>query len=235
MKNELWPYRRTGRWCEHAQRSSLALSQQRICALMHWKSIEEPTNPVWQLATCTWNFYKNRNMSKALFDITPDGCLSMLLDCHGMHGGSAPDLEKKITLTCGLLEKLDPSDSVMAERDFTIGDFLEGKGSSLDIPSFLSKKDQLLAVEFIKTRRIAKLWIYGECQMERIKNCKILEFSQSLCMMFRQYLCACVCVCLCVCACVRACVCVCVCVCARARGLPKVHQVHIQEKEKRKE
>ena len=37
MKNELWPYRRTGRWCEHAQRSSLALSQQRICALLHWK------------------------------------------------------------------------------------------------------------------------------------------------------------------------------------------------------
>ena len=94
------------------------------------------------------------------------------------YGGSAPDLEKKITLTCGLLEKLDPGDSVMAERDFTIGDFLEGKGSSLDIPSFLSKKAQLLAVEFIKTRRIAKLWIYGECQMERMaKNCKILEFS----------------------------------------------------------
>ena len=25
------------------------------------KSIEEPTNPVWQLATCTWNLYSNRN------------------------------------------------------------------------------------------------------------------------------------------------------------------------------
>ena len=141
------------------------------------KSIEEPTNPVWQLATCTWNLYKNRNMSKAFFDnvITPDGCLSMCLDCHGMEGLRL--IWKKIILTCGLLEKLDPSDSVMAERDFTIGDFLEGKGSSLDIPSFLSKKDQPLAVEFIKTRRIAKLWIYGECQMERIKNCKFLEFS----------------------------------------------------------
>ena len=52
------------------------------------KSIEEPTNPVWQLATCTWNLYKNRNMSKALFDnvITPDGCLSMCLNCHDMEG-----------------------------------------------------------------------------------------------------------------------------------------------------
>ena len=49
------------------------------------KSIEEPTNPVWQLATCTWKLYKNRNMSKAFFDnvITPDGCLSMCLNCHG--------------------------------------------------------------------------------------------------------------------------------------------------------
>ena len=152
-------------------------------------------------------------MSKALFDITPDGCLSMCLDCHGME--SLCLIWRKITLTCGLLEKLNPGDSVMAERDFTIGDFLEGKGSSLDIPAFLSKKDQLLAAEFIKTRRIAKLWIYGECQMERIKNCKILEFSQSLCMMFRKYLCVSVCVCVCVCVCVRvrACVCVCVCVC----------------------
>ena len=32
--------------------------------------------------------------------------------------------KKKITLTCGLLEKLDPSHLVIAERDFTIGDFL---------------------------------------------------------------------------------------------------------------
>ena len=51
---------------------------------------------------------------------------------------------RKITLKGGLLEKLDPGDSVMAERDFTIGDFLEGKGPSLNIPSFLSKKDQQL-------------------------------------------------------------------------------------------
>ena len=37
------------------------------------------------------------------------------------YGGSAPDLEKKkVTLTCGLLEKLDHSDPVMAERYFFI-------------------------------------------------------------------------------------------------------------------
>ena len=84
-------------------------------------SIEEPTNPVWQLATCTWNLYKNRNMLKALFDITPDGCLSMCLNCHGMEGLCL--IWRKVTLTCGLLEKLDPGDSVIAERDFTIGDF----------------------------------------------------------------------------------------------------------------
>ena len=53
-------------------------------------SIEEPTNPVWQLATCTWNLFKNRNMSKALFDITPDGCLSM--PELSRYGGSVPDL-----------------------------------------------------------------------------------------------------------------------------------------------
>ena len=120
-------------------------------------SFEEPTNSVWQIATCTWNLCKNGAMPKALIDITPDGCLSGCLTCHGMEGLCL--IWCKITLTCGLLEKLDPGDSVMAERDFTIGGFLKGKGSSLNIPSFLSKKDQLLAAEFIKTRRIAKLRI----------------------------------------------------------------------------
>ena len=181
MKNELWSYCRTSRWswlmwtCPKTG----SIPAKDLCFTgLKSQSKNLVLNPVWQLATCTWNLYKNRNMSKALFDnvITPDGCLSMCLNCHGMEGLRLI-WKKKITLTCGLLEKLDPSDSVMAERDFTIGDFLEGKGSSLDIPSFLSKKDQLLAVKFIKTRRIAKLWIYGECQMERIKNCKILEFS----------------------------------------------------------
>ena len=182
-------------------------------------SLEEPTNPVWQLAThtFTWNLYKNRNVSKALFDITPDECLSMCLNCHGMEGLCL--IWRKITLTCGLLQKLDPGESVMAEWDFTIGDFLGGKGSSRNIPSFLSKKDQLLAVEFIKTRRNAKLWIYGECQMERVNNCKISEFSLSLCMMFRTYFCVCVWVC--VCACVRVCVCVRECVCVHSQKYTK--------------
>ena len=122
------------------------------------------------------------------------------------YGGSAPDLEKKITLTMGLLEKLDPSDSFMAERDFT----RERDLRLTSRPFCQTEKDQLLVVKFIKTIRIAKLWICGECQMERIKICKILDFSQSLCMMFRKYLCVCVCVCVCVCG---VCVCVCVCVC----------------------
>ena len=86
------------------------------------KSIEQPTKPVWQIATCTWNLYKNGNNSKALFDIALDGCLSMCLNCHGMECLCL--IWRKITFSCGLLEKLHPGESVRAERDFTIGDLL---------------------------------------------------------------------------------------------------------------
>ena len=133
---------------------------------------------------------------------------------------------KKITLTCGLLEKLDPSDSVMAERDFTIGDFLEGKGSSLDIPSFLSKEGPAIScwIHQNKTHcQALDLWRVPNGEDQKLQNFGI---SQSLCMMFRKYLCGvcvCVCVCSCVCVCVRERESVCVCVCVWERECVCVH------------
>ena len=84
--------------------------------------------------------------------------------------------DREITETCSLLEKLEPGDSVMADKGFTIDDLLEQRGVTLNIPPFLSKKDQLSAAQVVETRRIAKLRIHVERQMERVKNYRILEF-----------------------------------------------------------
>ena len=56
------------------------------------KSIKEPTNPVWQLATCTWNLCKNRNMSKALIVRHYSRWMPIYVPELSRFGGSVPDL-----------------------------------------------------------------------------------------------------------------------------------------------
>ena len=58
----------------------------------------------------------------------------MLIVLSELYGASVYD--RKITLTCGLLAKLDPDDSITARKSFPIGDLLEGKGASLNILPF---------------------------------------------------------------------------------------------------
>ena len=88
--------------------------------------IEKPTDPV--LQRVTWSSYKNRNTLKALVAISPDGCLTFVSK---LYGGSVSDRE--ITEACGLLDKLEAGDSVMADKGFTIGDLLEDRGVTLNI------------------------------------------------------------------------------------------------------
>lgn len=131
--------------------------------------IEQPSDP--DLQRVTWSSYKNHNTLKGLVAITPDGCLSFVSK---LYGGSVSDRE--VTQKCGFLDLLEPGDSVMADKGFTIADLLEQRGASLNIPPFLEKKDQLTADETVATRRIAKLRIHVERQMERLKNVGILRF-----------------------------------------------------------
>ena len=184
IKDELWPSRRV--IDENMPEEFRRMYPSTRCVIDCTElPIEKPTDPI--LQRVTWSSYKNRNTLKALVAITPDGCLSFVSE---LYGGSVSDRE--ITQTCGFLEKLEPGDSVMADKGFTIGDLLEGKGVSLNIPPFLSKKDQLSAAEVVKTRRIAKLRIHVERQMERIKNYKMLDFLPiTLCDVSNKLFCVC--------------------------------------------
>jgi len=76
----------------------------------------------------TFSAYKNTNTVKVLVGITPSGAISFLSPAYE---GSISD--KKLVEVCGLLEKLETGDEIMADKGFVIQDLLTpiGKHTSL--------------------------------------------------------------------------------------------------------
>ena len=129
--------------------------------------IEQPSSPVAQQQT--FSSYKNHNTLKVLIGITPSGAISFVSK---LYGGSTSDRE--LTIQSGILELLEPGDSVMADKGFTIADLLSARGVSLNMPPMKTDK-QLTEKELLETRRIASVCIHVERAIRRIKAFRILE------------------------------------------------------------
>ena len=67
--------------------------------------------------------------------------------------------DKELTVQCGILDLLEPGDSVMADCGFTIADLLEARGVDLNIPP-MKLQPQLTENELVETRRIASVRIH---------------------------------------------------------------------------
>jgi hypothetical protein len=132
--------------------------------------IEQPHLP--ELQQMTFSNYKNDNTFKAIVGISPDG---VIIYVFSLFPGSISD--KALTRECGILELLEPGDSVMADRGFDTEEDLMLLRVGLNIPPFLRGKMQLSENELILTRRIAFLRIHVERAMERIKNFHIFDKS----------------------------------------------------------
>ena len=76
------------------------------------------------------------------------------------------------------MEKMEPGDSIMADRGFDIDDVLPDRVST-NIPPFLGSRKQLESEEVVSTRRIATVRIHVERAIERIKNFRITHFFQA--------------------------------------------------------
>ena len=129
--------------------------------------IQRPSNPTAQQVT--FSTYKNHNTAKALACITPSGAFSFI---SLLYGGSISD--RDLFVQSGLLEKLEPGDSIMVDKGFNIQDLVENIGVEVNIPP-RKNNDQLSSRELIDTRRVASLRIHVERAFKRVKDFEILN------------------------------------------------------------
>lgn len=129
--------------------------------------IQQPLSPVAQ--QLTFSSYKNHNTLKAIVGITPSGAVCFVSK---MFGGCVSD--KELTIQSGILDLLEPGDSVMADHGFTIADLLAERGVDLNIPP-MKLQPQLTEDELVETRRIASVRIHVERAIGRLKNYHILN------------------------------------------------------------
>ena len=114
--------------------------------------------------------YKHHTTLKGLIGITPAGTIPFIGQ---LYTGSISDRE--IVIRSGLLElPFDESDSVMAEKGFTIEDLLP-LGVYLNIPPFLGKSAQMPADQVVLTQKIASLRMHVERAINKIKNFHIWD------------------------------------------------------------
>lgn len=80
-----------------------------------------------------YSSYKSGTTLKSLIGITPHGAVSFV---SSLYTGSISD--KEVTRCSGILDLLEPNDSIMAHKGFNIGDMLTGKRVGLNLPPYLS-------------------------------------------------------------------------------------------------
>ena len=117
----------------------------------------------------TYSSYKHHNTAKGLIAMSPSGAV---IFTSKLYGGRASD--KAILKDCGILERLETGDSIMADRGFGVGDELPA-GITMNTLSFMEGRDQLPPEEEAESRRIASLRIHVERVIGRVKGFRILQ------------------------------------------------------------
>lgn len=114
--------------------------------------------------------YKSATTLKGLIGISPTGSVTFV---SALYTGSISDRE--ITQRSGLIELLERSDGVMADKEFTIEELLTPQNCTLNIPPFLREKPQFSADDVKKTQEIAKLRIHVERAIRRAKEFHLFD------------------------------------------------------------
>lgn len=114
--------------------------------------------------------YKNHTTLKGLVGISPGGAITFVSQ---LYSGCISDRE--IVIRSGILDlPFNESDSVMADKGFTIEDLLP-LGVKLNIPPFLGSSGKMPAEDVLKTQQIASLRIHIERAINKVKNFHIWD------------------------------------------------------------
>ena len=109
--------------------------------------------------------YKSRPTVKFLIACAPSGGACY---CSEAFEGSISD--RKIVEDSNFLDFINPNDTILADRGFTIEDILVTKGANLIIPAFMKGKDALSLEDERKTKLIAAARIHIERFNQRFKT-----------------------------------------------------------------
>ena len=102
--------------------------------------------------------------------ITSAGTISFISKSYG---GAASD--RYINETCGIVEKLQFGDNLMADKGFNMNDLLVSTGSSLIIPPILRDKNRFSNKNCKATSNVAKDCIHMEKAIARVKDFRIFN------------------------------------------------------------
>ncbi|XP_067664654.1 uncharacterized protein [Haliotis asinina] len=122
-----------------------------------------------------YSHYKSSCTLKGLIGIAPNGAITFVSN---LYTGVMSDVE--ITKLSGILDLLEPGDSVMTDKGFTIASILSERGVGLNIPPFLYSSGQFTPSEVEETQSIASLRIHVERLIRRVKENHLFDSTISL-------------------------------------------------------
>ncbi|CAL1536802.1 unnamed protein product, partial [Lymnaea stagnalis] len=131
--------------------------------------VEQPSNPTHQQSS--FSYFKKHNTYKSLIGIAPSGGVSFISD---LWLGSISD--KEITMSSGILDKLEAGETVLADRGFTVleNEFVR-RDVTLFTPFFLQDKIQFPLDERCENKKASSHRCHVEHTIGRIKSFKILD------------------------------------------------------------
>ncbi|CAN7947327.1 unnamed protein product [Ixodes pacificus] len=118
----------------------------------------------------TFSQYKHHNTVKFLVAVSPAGSITFISKAWG---GRVSD--KELTSKCGLLDKIEEGDVILADRGFKCEELFAAKGASVLMPSFTKGKKQLSGEEVALSRKLSRARIHVERTIQRLKTFRIFQ------------------------------------------------------------
>ena len=115
-----------------------------------------------------YSAYKGHCTMKCFIAVNPNGAACFISD---LYEGSVSDVD--IFQQCGIMEHINPNDSFLVDKGFTIQHLLVSKQATKFIPPFSGKQEKFTKEEVLLTKRIARAQIHVERFNERLKRFRL--------------------------------------------------------------